>query len=75
MPIHACCCTLKFSNMAMITGNMPLHKSPIRVKLANPVPAIRKTLVAPGFLEPDVRGSILPESLDKTMAKETEPSK
>jgi len=63
------------SSWAAITGITPLIMSPSRAMAAAFLPPKRSTLVAPGLLEPRVRGSGSPMSLQTMMALESEPSR
>ena len=59
--------------MTVKTGNAPLNMSPIKVMIAAVLPALRSTLVAPGFFDPLRRGSSNPINLQVITALEIEP--
>ena len=56
-------------------GIKPLSISPIRTIKAYFFPASLSTLVAPGFLDPSVRGSGRLKSLQTIIAEQSEPAK
>jgi len=58
-----------------ITGKAPFKPSKKRTNAAIFLPPIRRTFVAPGFLEPFVLGSGSPAILQIIIALEIEPSK
>lgn len=58
-----------------IVGIKPLQPSPNMVMMAGAFPPRRSTFVAPGFLEPWLRGSGKPQSLQTMMALDNEPIK
>ena len=65
--------TVKPKYCAIKTGIAPLMPSPIKVIAAAFLPPIRSTLVAPGLLEPSVRGSGSLKALQTKIALEIEP--
>ena len=60
---------------AISTGTRPFSMSPASVTNAAFLPPMRSTLVAPGLLEPWVRGSGSPMARHTRMALEMEPSR
>ena len=60
---------------ANTTATQPLPESPSNVNIAAALLPLRKTLVAPGFIEPKVRGSGNLKIQLATTANETDPSK
>lgn len=61
--------------LATITGSQPLSTSSNKTILANPLPPILNTLLAPGFPEPCDRGSGNPAHLQIITALDKEPIK
>ena len=55
------------------TGNMPLSMSVINTIAANFLPAMRSTLVVPGFLDPCRRGSGKSNKRHTMIAEQIEP--
>ena len=64
-----------FKKYAPHTGIVPLRISKNNTVAAASLLLIRKTLVAPGFFEPVVRGSGKPKNLHTNIALEIEPIK
>lgn len=65
----------KFNNITNNVGKKPLQPSPSKVMIAGTLPPMRNTFVAPGLLEPWLRGSGKPHILQTMMALDNDPIK
>lgn len=74
-PVAAISSLLSVTAIATSIGIRPFRQSPTRVRKAAFLPAIRNTLVAPGFFEPSLRGSGKPDILLRMIADDNEPSR